>query len=760
MCRQRLATATRTTEIVDDGDYSLCVTHPTSNVRTAAATDAAEVGSDATEVVQPPAAAKRPVERSHHGDTFVDDYEWMRAKDDPELLAYLEAENAYTRQQTAHLSDLRAEIFTEIRSRTQETDLSVPSRSGGYWYYSRTLEGQQYRLMCRSAAGADDWTPPELEPGVDVPGEEVLLDCNQLAHGYEFFSLGAFTVTIDEQMLAYSTDVVGDERYTIRVKDLRSGALLPDEIPNTLHGATWSLDGRHLFYSTVDDAWRPDKIWRHTLGTESADDVLVYEETDDRFWTAVSRTTSDRFLVLSCGSKITSEVRILDAADPTGDFRVVVPRQRGVEYDVDHAVVGGVDRLLVLHNKGAVNFALGIGDLALGSLDELTPVIAASDDVRLSDMHVSRSTLAVNLREGGLAQVRILPITDQGLAADSGEGRNIAFGEEIFAAGAASFADWRQPFVRLGYSSWVTPSTVYDYDPANEQLHLRKQQPVLGGYDPTDYVQTREWVTARDGARVPVSLVRHRSVAERSNGPVLLYGYGSYEISYDPSMSIPRLSLLDRGITFAVAHVRGGGEMGRSWYEHGKLLEKKNTFTDYVDCAQYLVDEGWTSPERLVGLGGSAGGLLMGAAANLAPDLFAGLVAQVPFVDALTTILDASLPLTVIEWDEWGDPLHDPEVYAYMKSYTPYENVQPRNYPAIYALTSINDTRVFYVEPAKWVARLRATLPDHSDVIFKCEMSAGHGGASGRYDAWRETADYYAWIVDVAGATHAASPSR
>ncbi len=700
-----------------------------------------------TDRVAPPVAEKRPVERTHHGDTFIDDYEWMRDKESPDTLAYLEAENAYTKAQTEHLYDLREAIFTEIKTRTQETDLSVPSRTGSFWYYRRTVEGQQYPLMCRTATGTDDWTPPDLEAGVEVLGEQVLLDCNALAQGKDFFSLGAFTVTTDEQLLAYSTDVVGNERYTIRVLDLQTGELLGDEIGNTLAGATWSLDGSHLFYSTVNDAWRPDKVWRHALGTDEAQDVLVHEETDDRFGTSIGRTTSDRLLVLACSSKITSEMRILAADDPIGEFRVVVPRENGVEYHVDHAVVGGEDRLLVLHNRGAENFTLGQGSMSLTSLDELSTVVAPSDTVRLTDVDVSASTVVINVREGGLAQVRVLGVTDGGID----EGHNIVFDEELFEASATGFSDWHQPFVRLNYSSWVTPATVYDHDPATYTLHLRKRQPVLG-YEPSHYVASREWVTARDGAQVPISIVRHKSVAERSLAPTLLYGYGSYEISYDPFMSIARLSLLDRGMVFVLAHIRGGGEMGRHWYEQGKLLQKMNTFTDYVDCAQHLVDTGWTTTERLVGLGGSAGGLLMGAVANMAPDLFAGIVAQVPFVDALTTILDPSLPLTVSEWDEWGDPLHDPDVYAYMKSYTPYENIEPKHYPAIYALTSINDTRVFYVEPAKWVARLRDTLPDHSSVVFKCEMSAGHGGASGRYDAWRETADYYAWILDTAGA--------
>jgi oligopeptidase B len=429
-------------------------------------------------------------------------------------------------------------------------------------------------------------------------------------------------------------------------------------------------------------------------------------------------------------------------------FQVVVPRREGVEYEVDHAVIAGEDRLVVLHNRDALNFSLGVGPTTMSSLEDLETVLEGSDTVRLSDIDVCKAALVVNLREEGLAQVRVFPLTDGGIS----PGANIAFDEDIFDAAATGFSDWRSPFVRLSYSSWVTPATVFEYDPSTGELHRRKQQPVLGGYDPHEYVQTREWVTAHDGAKVPVSLVHHVSVQPRSGGPLLLYGYGSYEISIDPYLSMARLSLLDRGLVYAVAHVRGGGEMGRGWYEHGKLLEKKNTFSDYVDCARHLVQTGWTTSDGLVGHGASAGGLLMGAVANAAPDLFRAIVAQVPFVDALTTILDPDLPLTVAEWDEWGDPLHDAEVYAYMKSYSPYENVSAREYPAIYALTSLYDTRVYYVEPAKWIARLRDTVTGARRILLRCRMSAGHGGASGRYDAWRESADYHAWILDVVGA--------
>ncbi|MEJ7706079.1 MAG: S9 family peptidase [Nocardioidaceae bacterium] len=696
-----------------------------------------------------PIAARRPLERLHHGRAFVDHYDWLRDKDDPETLRYLEAENSHTAAKTAHLADLREAIFTEIKTRTQETDLSVPARTGRYWHYSRTVENEQYPLLCRLPIADDgDWTPPELVPGTAVQGEEVLLDCNQIAEGHDFFELGDFTVSLDDELLAFAVDIVGDERYTVRIKNLLSGELLPDQIDNTLHGLAWSADGSFLFYTTVDAAWRPDKVWRHPVGADASTDVLVYEETNSRFWTTVGRTTSDRYLVISSGSRITSEHRILEADDPTGEFRVVVERADGVEYDVDHAVVQDDDRLVVLHNRGAENFALGIGPVSLASLEDLTAIIPASAGIRLSTFSISSTTLAVGLREDGLAKVRTFSLGPDGI----GPGVDVGVDEELYALAAHGFADWRQPLVRLTYSSWVTPQTVIDYNPSTAERQVRKRQAVLGGYEPSDYVQTREWVRASDGALVPISIVHRQGVEPRSGAPLLLYGYGSYELSMDPFLSIARLSLLDRGMVFVLAHVRGGGEMGRHWYEQGKQLTKKNTFTDFVACAQHLIDTGWTSPDRLVALGGSAGGLLMGAVANLAPELFVGIVAQVPFVDPLTSILDPSLPLTVIEWDEWGDPLHDPMVYDYLASYSPYECVEAQHYPAIYALTSLHDTRVLYVEAAKWVAQLRKWATGERPLLLKCEMSAGHGGVSGRYDAWREAADYYAWILDTAGA--------
>lgn len=698
----------------------------------------------------PPSAPRHPTVRVHHGDEFIDDYEWLRDADDPETLAYLNAENAWTEQQVADLEDLRQTIFTEIKDRTQETDLSVPVRRGAWWYYSRIVEGQQYAVRCRAPlADPDDWTPPVLDASAQIAGEEVLLDSNIEAEGHDFFSVGGFSLTDDEHLLAWSVDTKGDERYTILVKDLRTSEVLADEVADTSGGITWSADGRYFFYTTLDAAWRPHRIWRHELGSSAAD-VLVYEEEDERFFTGIGRTQSDKYLVIGSGSKITSEVRVLDASDPTGGFTVVWPRDSGVEYSLEHAVLGGEDRFLILHNRDAINFTL-VSVPAAGPYDLPLDVLPHRDDIRLEDVDVFAGQVLVQYRRDALSRVGIMPITDGSL----GELTEIDFGEDLVTSGVGANAEWDQPVVRLGYGSFVTPSTVVDYAVATGELTVRKQAVVLGGYDPSDYEQHRIWATADDGTQIPVSIVVRAGTPRDGTAPAVLYGYGSYEACIDPSMSIARLSLLDRGFVFAIAHVRGGGELGRRWYEGGKLLHKRNTFTDFVAAARLLVDEQWTSSDRLVAEGGSAGGLLMGAVANLAPDLFAGIVADVPFVDALTSILDPSLPLTVIEWDEWGDPVHDAEVYAYMKSYTPYENVRAIDYPDILAVTSLHDTRVLYVEPAKWIARLRATA--RGNFLLKTEMSAGHGGVSGRYSSWRERAWALAWIIDTATKASCAS---
>jgi oligopeptidase B len=696
--------------------------------------------------VEPPSAKQVPHERTYHGDTVIDEYAWLAGKDDPDTIAYLKAENAYTEAATAGLSSLQDQIFAEIKARTQESDLSVPVRKGGWWQYARTVEGQQYAVHCRRAVRPDEVIPPLAEDGQPLDGEEVLLDGNELAAGAGFFALGAYQPSRDWRRLAYSTDFSGDERFTIRIKDLATGALLSDEIPGAFYGCSWSLDGSALFYVTVDDAWRPYRVWRHRVGTPAEQDDIVFEEADQRFHISVSTTRSERYIVIRSASVLTSEVWLLDAAAPDGEPAVVKPRTQGLDYAVDDAG----DRLLILHNDHAENFEIATAPLADPA--NWTPLVPHRADTRLLGMAAFADFIVVYFRRDGLTGLRIL--------GDNGE-RDLHFAEPIYLVAPGPNPEYDSSRFRLSYTSLVTPGSVYDCDMASGGLTLLKRQPVLPSpsgepYRPEEYEQHREWAVAADGTRVPISLVCRKGTPRDGSAPCLLYGYGSYEISRDPAFSIPVLSLLDRGFVYAIAHVRGGGELGRAWYTNGKLLHKKNTFTDFVACAEHLEAAGWTSASRLVARGGSAGGLLMGAVANLAPQAFAGIVAHVPFVDALNTILDPSLPLTVTEWEEWGDPLHDPAVYAYMKSYTPYENVTGQAYPPIFALGGLNDTRVTYHEPAKWIARLRAVAKG-GPFLLKIEMEAGHGGRSGRYDAWREEALVLAWVVETAGSARALS---
>jgi oligopeptidase B len=695
-----------------------------------------------------PVAKRLPVSRVHHGDVFVDPYEWLRNKDDPEVISYLEAENAYTEAQTAHLSELSDAIFGEIKARTKETDLSVPtytSHPGGaaYWYYVRTVEGSEYPIYCRVLANDRTKMP---DPEHQISGEEVLLDGNREAEGHEFFSLGALSVSLDGRLLAYSIDFTGAERFTIMIKDLASGGLLADQIEDTAYGVAWAKNS-HLFYTRADEAWRPYVVLRHRLGEDPAQDVEVLTESDERYWLSVDASRDDQWIIIGAGSKITSEFRLLSTDDPEGEPRIVAPRRQGVEYDIEPAG----DRLLIVHNDGAEDFELAEAPMSATSHTEWTPVIPHREGVRILSVSAYASHAVVSLRRDGLTALHVMP---RGSGGDLQVGADLRFDEPLYVAHAPGESEYETPTIRVGYASMLTPDSIYDYHLMTGELTLLKRTPVLddprfGPYQPDNYVQERGWATAPDGTRVPLSIVRRAEVPLDGSAPAVLYGYGAYEASMDPSFSVPRLSLLDRGIVYAIAHIRGGGELGRSWYEHGKTLSKMNTFTDFIACADYLLEQGYTSADRLAARGGSAGGLLMGAVANLAPEKFHAIHAAVPFVDALTTVLNPELPLTIIEWEEWGDPLHDPEVYAYMKSYSPYENVGSIDYPAILATTSLNDTRVFYVEPAKWIAALRhvGSNSDSGQILLKTEMVAGHGGVSGRYKSWRELAFEYAWIV-------------
>jgi oligopeptidase B len=698
--------------------------------------------------LDPPSPERRPVELIAHGDLRIDDWFWLGDKDDPAVIAHLTEENAYTEGQMAGTSALQAELFDEIVARIEETDLSVPARKGSWLYYSRTVEGSSYSIHCRRPVGTEDGDQA-------AAGEEILLDENLLAEGHDYFAVGTFSVSPDHERLVYSTDTSGGERYAMRVVDLATGTVSPELIEDTSYGVAWANDSATLFYVRVDDAMRPHQLWRHRVGDEPSGDVLVHEEPDDRFYLGVGRTKDDRYVLMGMDSKTTSETWALDADRPLDPFTVIEPRRQGIEYQVDHdrgdANLGRPSRFLIVTNDGAEDFRLMEAPDGAPGRDHWREVIPARPGVRLDGVDPFASHLVVYEREGGQTRIRVID-------ADTGQARVVPQPESPSTVWGGANPEYDSTTLRYGYTSLTTPTSVYDLDLTTGETELRKRQPVLGDFDPGRYRTERRWATADDGAQIPLSLVYRSDLTPGPEGaPCLLYGYGSYEVSIDPTFSSLRLSLLDRGFVFAIAHVRGGGEMGRHWYEEGKLAAKPNTFTDFIACARSLVADGLTSPDRLVARGGSAGGLLMGAASNLAPGLFAAVVAEVPFVDCLTTILDETLPLTVLEWEEWGNPVEDPSIYSVMKSYSPYDNVRsvddsgvPVRYPAVLATAGLSDPRVGYWEPAKWVAKLRAANTENR-VLLKTELGAGHGGPSGRYDSWRDEAFVYAFILDVLG---------
>jgi oligopeptidase B len=703
-------------------------------------------GAAAVMTPTPPVAPRRPKILRAHGDERVDDYYWLRHRDDPAVIAHLEAENAYTRAVMTHTEALQQQIFDEIKSRVQETDASAPVRKGPYEYFTRTIEGMQYGIHCRRPAGTPGLPDPFAEPGAP-PGEEVLLDENALAQGHDYFALGGFSISPDYVRLAYSIDVTGGERYELRFRELSTGDDLPDVVPDVYYGLAWANDNRTCFYTRPDAAMRPWQIWHHRLATAADSDALVLQEDDDRFYASVGRTRTGRYVLISVASKITSEVSVLDADHPDAAPQVVEPRRHGVEYDVEHhhSTQHG-DRFYVLTNDdGAENFKLMVTPVERPGRDHWREVIPHREDVRLEDVDAFADHVVLSERADGLERIVVRRLADD-------DTHVVAMPDPVYSAGVGANLEFETPTMRFEYTSLVAPLSSYDYDFETRDRTLLKRQPVPD-YDPDQYDSHRLWATSHDGVRVPVSVVHRRGVALDGSAPALLYGYGAYEISIDPSFSVARVSLLDRGVVFAIAHVRGGGELGRHWYEDGKLERKTNTFQDFIASAEHLCAERYTSPARLTARGGSAGGLLMGAVANMRPDLFRAIVAEVPFVDALTTMLDETLPLTVTEWEEWGNPVTDPEIYKVMQSYSPYDNVEAKDYPAIVVTGGLNDPRVQYWEPAKWVAELRATKTDDNRLVLKTEMGAGHAGPSGRYDAWRDEAFVLAFVLDQLGAS-------
>ena len=678
----------------------------------------------------PPVAKTDPHVTEIHGETLVDPYYWLRERDNPEVIDYLEAENAYTEAQTAHLEDLQSTLYDELLGRIQETDLSVPVKKDNYFYYSRTEEGKPYAIYCRKQGSLD-------------AEEEVVLDANELADGHKYHSLGLYEPSPDHTLLAYSEDVTGREKYTLRFKDLTTGELLPDAVSEIGYGLAWGNDGKTVFYAVRDEALRQHKILRHVLGTDPSADELIFHEEDERFRVYVYKTRSGDYLLLASGSSTTTEFRVLDADSPGGEFQLFFRRQPGVEYFLDHHG----DHFYVRTNAEAQNFKL-----MRTPVDSVTPeswrsaaweeVISHRQRVKLENVELFSRHMVTAERESGQRRLGVRDLA-------SGSERAIEMPETVYAVFSSDNPEFDTQHFRFSYMSPVTPRSVYQVDMTSGELELLKETPVPG-YDRSRYETQRVYARARDGVAVPVILTMRRGTERSAENPALLYGYGSYGSTLDPFFRSDVFSLLDRGFVYAQAQIRGGGELGEDWHDQGKMMNKRNSFTDFIDVGEYLVEQRWTSSDRLLAQGGSAGGLLMGAVVNMRPDLFRAAVAQVPFVDVINTMLDESIPLTVGEFEEWGNPKTE-EHFRYMLSYSPYDNVTAQEYPDLLITAGLNDPRVQYWEPAKWAAKLRATKAGDSRLLLKTNMGAGHSGASGRYEALKERAFVYAFMLDSVG---------
>lgn len=675
------------------------------------------------EMPQPPIAVKKPKTHSVHGDARTDDYHWLREKENPEVVAYLNAENAYTDALTEHSKGFQGKLYGEMLARIQETDLSVPYQFGGYFYYTRMEEGKQYPIYCRKRGSLD-------------ADEEVTLDVNALAEGHAFASLGAYAVSDDTRLLAYSLDVTGFREYTLRIKNLMTGELLPDTVEK-VGSVVWAADNATLFYTVEDAAKRPHRLYRHALGGGKDADALIYEEADALYRLWAQRSRSRAFVFVGASSATSDEVKFLPAEAPDAAALLILAREPEHEYSVAHHG----DLFYIRTNKGATNFRVVTTPISNPSFENWTEIIAHRPNVMLESVDVFARHAVVSEREDGLPQVSVRELS-------SGASHRISFDEPVFSVFGDANPEFETTAFRFRYQSFVTPPSVFDYDMDARERVLLKQTPVLGGYDPSQYVSERLWATADDGARVPISLVARKDFSLDGQNSLLLSGYGSYGASTPVAFNSNRLSLLDRGVIYAVAHIRGGGEMGKAWHDAGKMKHKRRTFTDFIACAEHLIGEKYTSPEKLIVTGGSAGGLLMGAVTNMKPELMTAVVSYVPFVDVLNTMLDDTLPLTVGEYLEWGNP-NVADEYAVMKTYCPYTNLKAKAYPALLVKTSLNDSQVMYWEPAKYVAKMRTLKTDTNPLLFKVNMGGGHGGSSGRYDALKELAFDYAWMLGV-----------
>ncbi|WP_298152945.1 S9 family peptidase [Flavobacterium sp.] len=682
-----------------------------------------------TEKLPAPVAKIIPKQLEKFGDVRTDNYYWLNDRDNPEVIDYLKQENEYYARMTAHTKDFQKDLFREMKARIKEDDSSVPYFYNGYFYITRYETGKDYPIYSRKKGSLDG-------------AEEVLFDCNVLAKGHSYFQLGGMSISPDNRFATFGVDVVGRRIYTIQIKDLGSGAVIPDKIENTTGSAVWANDNQTIFYTRQDKTTlRSDKVYRHKSGTDAAKDVLVYDEKDDTFSVDVSKTKSRKYIVIECGSTLTTEYRFLSADHPEAEFKVFQKRIRGLEYSISHY---GNDFYIRTNADKAENFKLMKTPETATSKDHWKEVIPHRKDVLLEDVEIFKDFLVVEERSNGLTKIQIRPW--------SGEGAYyLPFESETYTAYPVTNVDFNTDILRYSYQSMATPSSVIDFNMKTKAKEVKKEQQVLGGtFDKHNYTEERLWATAGDGTKIPMSVVYKKGLKKNGSNPVLLYAYGSYGASMDPYFSSTRLSLLDRGFVYVIAHIRGGEELGRNWYEDGKLLKKKNTFTDFIDCSKYLIAEKYTSAAHLYAEGGSAGGLLMGAVANMAPELYHGIIAQVPFVDVVTTMLDDSIPLTTGEYDEWGNP-NEQAYYEYMKSYSPYDNVAAKAYPNMYVSTGLHDSQVQYWEPAKWVAKLRAVKTDQNLLFLDTNMDAGHGGASGRFEALKELAKEFSFLLDLEG---------
>lgn len=700
---------------------------PAASAQQATVQQASAAAQEATEVVQPPVARVVPTRLEKHGHVRVDDYYWLKEREDPDVIAYLQEENAYTEAVLADTEELQNALFEEIKGRIKQTDLSVPYRRGDFFYYSRTVDGKEYPIYARK------------RESLDAP-EQVMLDVNALAQGHGFYAAAGLRVSSGQDILAFGEDTVGRRLYTLRFKDLGTGKFFEEEIPGTSGSSAWAEDNRTLFYVKRDPlTLRAFQVYRHELGADPSDDVLVYEEDDEEFSCFVWKTKSREYVVISCSHTLADEHRYLEAERPAGEFRVFLPRELGHEHGIDHHG----DYFYIRTNDRAKNFRLMRAPVDDTRKEAWEEVIGARDDVLLESFEVFRDHLVLVERADGLRQLRIRSWSGE-------DDHYLEFGEAAYRAALGTNPEMNTSHLRFTFESMKTPESVYDYDMETREKTLLKREEVLGGFDPADYESERLYATARDGTRVPISIVYRVGTKRDGRSPLLLYGYGSYGASMDAAFSSSRLSLIDRGFVYAIAHVRGGQEMGRGWYEDGKLFNKRNTFTDFIDAAEFLIAEGYTNREVLFARGGSAGGLLMGAVVNMRPELWKGVVARVPFVDVLTTMLDESIPLTTFEYDEWGDP-NELEYYRYILSYSPYDNVEAKEYPNLLVITGLRDSQVQYWEPAKWVAKLRATKTDDNVLLLKTDLEAGHGGVSGRYKRYEDIAFEYAFLLDLLG---------